>query len=200
MCAFDAVWHEGLVVKLKNIGIEGKMLEFFVNYLKNRKICVQVDGELSAKRSINASVPQASILGPILFIVFMDDLVDILKENVWIYADDVVLAYKFFNNTYSTRDYQCMIDNLIAWSKKWRVGLNPAKTKLMLCSRKRNKIYPLFKMENTQLEYVTETKHLGVTLSDDMKWNCHINNIILKANQRLGILGKLKFRLKSKVL
>jgi len=89
--AFDKVWHEGLIFKLKQNGIEGKLLNLFQNYLANRKQRVVLNGMESNWGEIKAGVPQGSVLGPLLFLVYINDLEEGIKSSVKFFADDTSL-------------------------------------------------------------------------------------------------------------
>ena len=89
--AFDKVWHKGLISKLSQIGIDGYCLDFFQSYISNRKQCVIVDGEKSSFVEIKAGVPQGSRLGPLLFIIYINDIVNDIESEIMIFADDTTL-------------------------------------------------------------------------------------------------------------
>ena len=89
--AFDKVWHEGLIFKLKQNGISGKLLKFFESYLYNRKQRVMINGSYSDYANIESGVPQGSVLGPLLFLVYINDLDKYIKSNVKFFADDTML-------------------------------------------------------------------------------------------------------------
>ena len=89
--AFDKVWHEGLVFKLKKNGVSGQLLKFFENYLTNRKQRVSINGVNSEYAPLNSGVPQGSVLGPLLFLVFINDLEDGIKSKIKFFADDTML-------------------------------------------------------------------------------------------------------------
>ena len=89
--AFDKVWHVGLLAKLEQIGISDSVLDLFTSYLSNRKQCVVVDGVKSPFRNIEAGVPQGSRLGPLLFIIYINDIVENLESDILIFADDCSL-------------------------------------------------------------------------------------------------------------
>ena len=89
--AFDKVWHKGLIAKLEQIGISNMALNLFVDYLSNRKQCVVVDGIKSNFLNIDAGVPQGSRLGPLLFIIYINDIVEGLESEILIFADDCSL-------------------------------------------------------------------------------------------------------------
>ena len=86
--AFDKVWHDGVIFKLEQNGISGDLLNIFIDFLSNRKQKVVLNGQVSAWASVNAGVPQGSILGPLLFLIYINDLSDNLPSNVKLFGDD----------------------------------------------------------------------------------------------------------------
>ena len=95
--AFDKVWHEGILFKLEQNGVSGKLLNFFKSYLSNRKQRVAINGFYSEFASIESGVPQGSVLGPLLFLVYINDLEKDIKSNVKFFADDTML-YSIVND------------------------------------------------------------------------------------------------------
>ncbi len=199
--AFDRVWHKGLLRKLESIGIRGSLLSWVKNYLSERKQRVVINNSTSSWRDINAGVPQGSILGPLLFIVFINDILTDINSTIKLFADDTSL-YLIVDDPQETA--QTLNDDLVklhAWSTKWLVNFNPQKTETMTISRKLNKPHqPNLIMNNTIISTVTEHKHLGLQLSDDGNWNKHIDMITKKAFSRVNILRKFKFILDRKTL
>ena len=100
--AFDKVWHKGLLFKLKTYGVEGNLLNLLSNYLHNRKQRVTIHGKESDWKPIFSGVPQGSVLGPLLFIIYINDLADDLECNPKLFADDVSLNEHIKNTTNST--------------------------------------------------------------------------------------------------
>ena len=100
--AFDKVWHAGLIFKLKIYGIGGDLLKLLINYLKDRKQRVVLNGQTSSWKNILAGVPQGSVLGPILFLIYINDLPDGIKSIYKIFADDTSLFSKVKDKNYST--------------------------------------------------------------------------------------------------
>ena len=199
--AFDRVWHKGLLRKLESIGIRGSLLSWVKNYLSERKQRVVINNSTSSWRDINAGVPQGSILGPLLFIVFINDILTDINSTIKLFANDTSL-YLIVDDPQETA--QTLNDDLVklhAWSTKWLVNFNPQKTETMTISRKLNKPnQPNLIMNNTIISTVTEHKHLGLQLSDDGNWNKHIDMITKKAFSRVNILRKFKFILDRKTL
>ena len=122
--AFDKVWHDGLIFKLKCNGISGSLLDFFQNYLQNRYQRVVLNGTVSDWRSINAGVPQGSVLGPLLFLVYINDLTDNISE-MHLFADDSSLFTRVeeVNETHEKliKDLQTVTD----WAYQWKIVFNP---------------------------------------------------------------------------
>ena len=118
---------------------------------------------MSQSHSINASVPQGSILGPLLFILYVDDLVQTMGIPVYIYADDIAIVYEFKTQESVHNVLQEEIDKLQAWSERWKVKLNATKTDVMVVSRKNPRYKPVVKLDGVELNEVDHFKYLGIT-------------------------------------
>ncbi|KAK3083103.1 hypothetical protein FSP39_014041 [Pinctada imbricata] len=198
--AFDRVWHAGLIFKLKRMGINGEFLGWVADYLSERKQAVVLNGSKSNVVSTNAGVPQGSILGPIFFLIFINDIVLEVNCSIKLFADDTSI-YLIVNDPISAS--QNLNENLCKihqWSKKWLVQFNPAKTENLIISRKEQSNHPPLMMNNVTIVNVNKHKHLGLVFSCNGKWHDHIFEIIDKANKKMHILRSFKFKLKRKVL
>ncbi len=193
--AFDRVWHKGLLFKLKQNGVNGNLLSWIENYLSNRKQIVTIRSTNSDTRAPNAGVPQGSVLGPLLFLVYVNDITDNLLSITRLFADDSSLSF----TTSNTADLEGILNHdlqIIAnWAKQWLVTFNPNKTEAMLFSLKTTNEPIRLSFDGTEISFVNNHKHLGVTLSNNGKWHDHINNIISSSSKILGIMRKLKFQL-----
>ena len=199
--AFDRVWHRGLLRKLESIGIKGKLLLWVQNYLSNRKQRVVINNCSSMWQNINAGVPQGSILGPLLFIIFINDIVTEIQSTIKLFADDTSLYLIVDDPTETAVLLNQDLTKIHEWSMKWLVKFNPEKTETMTISRKINKpFHPPLLMNNIVIKNVSDHKHLGLTLSDDGSWIKHIDMITKKAFSRVNILRKFKFILDRKTL
>lgn len=198
--AFDRVWHRGLVHKLNGIGIRGRLLNWFSDYLDNRKQAVVIKGEISEYSLVSAGVPQGSVLGPILFLIYINDIITDIQSTIKLFADDTSM-YSFINNP---TDQAFILNSDLAkindWSKKWKVNFNQTKTELMVLSRTPNVNLPPLYFDNTTLEPTSNHKHLGVILQNDCKWDLHINAIITKCRPLVNCLRTFKYRLSRKAL
>ena len=192
--AFDRVWHQSLIHKLKRIGIRNKLLNWFIDYLKNRKQRVVLDGQFSEWKEVKAGVPQGSILGPLLFLIFINDIVELINTNIRLFADDTSLYLIVSNPNNDAAQLNLDLQTIATWAKQWLVDFNPNKTETMIISRKTIKpIHPPLIMNNIILNQVTSHKHLGIYLSNDGTWHVHIGYIVDKAWKRLNLLRGLKF-------
>ena len=199
--AFDRVWHKGLLHKLKTIGISGNLLNWFANYLSNRKQRVVINGKMSSYLNVTAGVPQGSILGPLLFLIYINDIVWELNCSIRLFADDTSL-YIIVENPLAAADIMnSSLSTVHAWSNQWLVDFNPVKTETMVVSRKRIKLnHPDLIMDNNILQEVEHHKHLGITFSSDLTWHNHIVEITTKGWQRVNLLRAFKFRFDRKSL
>ena len=195
--AFDRVWHKGLIFKLKQNDICGQLLSWIENYLSDRSQRVFIGSSYSRPERILAGVPQGSVLGPLLFLVYVNDITESLLSVVRLFADDTSLAC----TTSNIADLQSIlnhgIDIITKWSKQWLVTFNAAKTEVLYFG---NQQAPLWTFNGTLLDVADTHKHLGLTFSDDCKWHKHISNIILSTSKLLGIMRKLKFTVRRKTL
>lgn len=181
--------------------MSGDLLKWFISYLSNRKQCVVLPGAQSDWNSIHAGVPQGSILGPLLFLLYINDIVLDIKSNIRLFADDTSL-YITVDDPISAAD---TINNDLAkvanWARIWLVDFNAAKTESLLISRKVNRPLhlPIY-MLNQQINEVQSHKHLGIYFSHDCSWHKHIDYIKEKAWTRINMMRKLKYDLDRKSL
>lgn len=192
--AFDKVWHKGLLYKLEKIGIRGNLLLWFRSYLHDRKQCVVINGSRSEFMNVKAGVPQGSILGPLLFLIFINDLVVDIECNIKLFADDTSVYITVENPFTSGTLLNSDLEKINEWSKKWLGSFNPNKTECMTISLKLKKpFHPSLIFDDVHLKDVESHKHLGVTISSNLSWNLHINEILSKAYAKLGLMRKVKY-------
>ena len=186
--AFDKVWHNGLLAKLHQIGVEGTMLKLFKCYLIERKQCVIVEGVKSTPKDIKAGVPQGSRLGPLLFIIFINDIVKDIESEILIFADDTTLLASGNDPTETAEILNRDLNRISVWAKKWKVSFNAKKTKDMIFSKKFLNNSPPIKFNGVYVERVNLHKHLGVIFTSNLDWSAQINEVCLKANRKLSVL------------
>ena len=195
--AFDRVWHSGLLYKLKTYGIVGKLFNWFKDYLSDRKQSVIHEGFKSNTKLITAGVPQGSVLGPFLFLLFINDISTIVSSNIKLFADDTSLYAVSENNDNITTANQLNEDltSIANWASQWQILFNPSKTVNVNFTRKQNNPSPPIHFNNQQVLHQPLHKHLGLTLNAKGNWNDHISTIYEKASARLNILRLLKYKL-----
>ena len=194
--AFDRVWHRGLLHKLRDIGCSKNLLKWFSSYLTKRRQRVVLNGKASKWTYVKAGVPQGSILGPLLFLIYINDIVNELRASVRLFADDTSLYIIVENPNTAAITLNNDLDYISSWACDWLVNFNAAKTFSLLLTLKRILPFhpPLF-MNGSVISETTSHKHLGITFSRNCSWNEHISNITTTAWSRLNLLRALKFKI-----
>ena len=123
--AFDKVWHDGLMYKLKQNGVACDLLDTLTNFLKERKQRVVLNGQYSTWTNVEAGVPQGSILGPLLFLVYINDLPENLVSNPKLFADDTSLVSVIRNKNLSTQNLNEDLNKINHWAFQWKMSFNP---------------------------------------------------------------------------
>ena len=135
-------------------------------------------------------MPQGTILGPLLFSLYINDIMVGTESEISLFADDCI-CYRQIDSTEDTAKLQKDTDQLSKWTRKWGMRFQPAKCNIMQLTRKRiKKINAVYSLEGTVLETVDNIKYLGVTISKDLKWNTHVSNFCTKANRALDFLRR----------
>ena len=207
--AFDSVNHDIILAKLKEqFGIDGVLLKFIVNYLQHRKQCVLVNGSKSGFREVTSGVPQGSILGPLLFVLFINDMSDCISEgtNIALYADDT----KIWRKIESWNDHEILqndINALSRWSVDNNIRFHPHKCKVLSVAPtiRNDSIWNLFPFQNfyynlngIDLEFVMKEKDLGVSVTTSLNWRDQCLTLYSKASSRLGLLKRIMHFVKDK--
>ena len=192
--AFDKCWINGLVAKLEQIQVSDSCLVLLKSYLSDRKICTVIDGVKSEILDIKAGVPQGSRLGPLLWILYIQDIQDDLESECLLFADDTCIFTTEDDPALASLILQRDLEKLGLWANKWKVLFNARKTKDMIFAPKRSTSLspPLF-LNNTVVERVHQHKHLGLWLSSDLDWEKHINYTCLRANRKMAVLRSVRF-------
>ena len=189
--AFDSVPHDLLLQKLKAYGIQGKNLEWMRSYLSNRRQRVLINGTPSEYIEVESGVPQGGVLSGILFSLYINDLPNIIQKcHVSLYADDAKI-YAAVRNNEDVKLIQKDIDALMEWCRKWRLNMSTEKCFFLhfIPRNSKNSITPIYKMNNEELERRSHAKDLGITISDDLKFHKHTQNI---CNKTKGEIGRIR--------
>ena len=185
--AFDKISHDKLIKKLMAHGITGNVLNWIKSWLNQRQQQVYVHGEMSEEENVDSGVPQGSVLGPILFVIYINDLdnfaqeLDILKK----FADDTKGAKKI-NNRNDAIVFQDILDSLVKWGELNNMEFNVKKCKIMHCGRNNPKFK--YQMNNTELEEVEVERDIGITVTDKLKPSQHCQEA---ANRARAVLGQI---------
>ena len=149
-----------------------------------------VEGEKSDPAAVTSGVPQGTVLGPILFLAFINDLPCHAKHStVRLFADDCVLQMEI-NSPHDCAKLQEDVDSIAEWERRWLMEFNAAKCEVMSIQANRSPTLHDYYLHGHILNRTNATKYLGVTISSDLKWNSHIANITAKANRTLGLLRR----------
>ena len=195
--AFDTVPHQRLLIKLKNSGIRGNALNWIRSFLANRRQRVVLRNGVSGWQSVKSGVPQGSILGPLLFLIYVNDMPNCVFSTAKMFADDTKLYHQIRIHE-DCSILQDDLNSLAAWTDKWLLRFNA--TKCVVIKIKMSFLY-MYTLNGHVLEQVSTQKDLGVTISDSLKPSEHIATIIKKANQRTGLIRRCFSNLtKDKVL
>ena len=185
--AFDKVPHQRLLLKLKAHGIGDSITDWIEQWLTDRRQRVVVDGEVSNWKSVLSGVPQGSVLGPILFLIYINDLDDSITSNVLKFADDTKLFRKV-NTDGDKQHLQNDLDRLVKWSEKWQMLFNFGKCKCLHTGHRNLNVN--YRMGDTVLGTTVKEKDLGVTISADMKVSEQCGIAASKGNQILGLIRR----------
>lgn len=187
--AFDKVPHARLLMKLSRLNIHSKIITWITSFLTNRYQFVSVSGQSSALTKVKSGVPQGSVLGPILFLIYINDISKNIYSTVRLFADDCVL-YRQINTSEDSNILQADLSKISLWCEQWQMEINVSKTKAMTFTRSSNVQFTSYFMNNLCIENVNTLKYLGVHLSSNLTWNDHIDEIISKASKTLGFIRR----------
>ena len=187
--AFDVVPHNRLLNKLFRYGIHNKTYTWISGFLKHRVQRVVVGGEHSTWTDVVSGVPQGTVLGPLLFLVYINDLPNNINSSVRLFADDCVL-YRQIQNQFDSEALQQDLNTLCKWEKDWQMHFNPQKCYVMRLTHKRNPVHYDYLLGNSILQETDNHPYLGVTITNNLTWNKHIDQITASANRSLGFIRR----------
>ena len=184
--AFDTVNHTILLTKLNHYGIRGVVLDWFKSYLSQREQFVNVNGHNSLSLPVTCGVPQGSILGPLLFLLYVNDLPNTSSLLTFhLFADDTNIYFSSKNLSHLEATLNCELKSVAEWMKCNRLALSISKTNFILFhSRKLKPNQSLrIKIDDTPIKQVDSTKYLGITFDSNLTWKSHINELCLKLSK-----------------
>ena len=202
--AFDKVWHEGLIFKLKQNGVSGRLIVLIESYLKERKQRVVLNGVESEWDFIFSGVPQGSVLGPLLFLIYINDLTDEISSSMKLFADDSSLFARVSDVNSTHEQITTDLITITSWANQWKMKFNPDLSKQaieVIFSHKHNKpLHPALVFNGIPVAREKNTKHLGIELDERLTFRKHIHNSISKANSGLALMKYLSSFVSRKII
>ena len=213
--AFDKVWHDGLLFKMKRFGISGSILSWFRSYLSDRSQRVVIESSFSDYADVNAGVPQGSVAGPLLFLMFIDDLFDVVDNNLDVFADDSTLwssIPEISKRVLVAKSLNSDLVKIAEWATRWIVTYNAGKTELVTFSRKHDTLnfrsrgvkngkydsdpshnpHPPIQFQSSVIPEGKSFTVVGLTFTSDLSWTAHINKVAVGAKRAVSMLFRAK--------
>ena len=189
--AFDTVPHQSLLVKLAGYGIGGKVLQWIAAFLEGRRQRVLVNGSKSSRSPVTSGIPQRSVLGPMLFVCYINDMPDVVDSPIYMFADDT----KIFRQMTAQSDQVTLqkdLRQLEARTRKWQLRFNEEKCKVMYLGQYSHHYdYTITSGgKDTTLGETTNDRDLGVQIDRDLKFDEHVEMVANKANKMLGLIRR----------
>ena len=199
---FDKIWHEGLIKKCEiQYGISGSLLEWLKSYLSNRSQTVRVGNSLSLPEKIQSGCPQGSVLGPLLAIMYLNDLSDKIQNDALFYADDTSLYSSHNHNDIDDQlSLQNDLDTIRQYGEDWAIKFNAQKTVQLTFTNRADGGPFTLSFDGQDVPIMTHHKHLGLSLSTDLNFHQHVNNIIRTINTILGPIYSVRKFLSRSIL
>ena len=194
--ALDKVWHKDLIFKIKQNGISANLLNLLFDFLRNRKQRVLLNGQVSDWPDVRAGVPQDSILHPVLFLKYIDDLSDKFSSNAKLLADDTSLFSVIHESSTSALELNSDLAKIKRWAFQWEMSFNPNPKKQaqeVIFSRKSKAIsHPPLVFNNNNVIQTTSQKHLGIILDTRLSFEKRLKIVLCKINKTIGLIRKLQ--------
>lgn len=206
--AFDCVWHNGLLHKMLNIKVPMYIIKAIQSFLSNRSFQVHINNSNSSSKTIPAGVPQGSCLSPTLYNIYTSDVPTLDNCEIAMYADDSAVLCSSECPLKITHNLETALDKLTAHYNKWKIQINPSKTQATYFTNRRAQRYlpqRNLRHNNSELEWKSDTKYLGVNLDKKLKFTIHIDQTVKKSHQIIRTLyplinRKSKLNLNNKLL
>ena len=198
--AFDRVCLPGLLHKLQAVGVRGKALAWFRSYLLGRCQRTAVGCHMSASTPLHAGVPQGAVLSPLLFSLYMNDIVQCTEAAVNLFADDTSIYVTDKSSSGLQTKLQLVLDQVATWFGSWALTVNPQKSALMVFTTRRSVPAVNVSLSGDSIQQVTTHKHLGLTLDCHLSWSQHTSAILSKVSRKIGLLRRVRRRLPALVI
>jgi hypothetical protein len=195
--AFDTTWHPGLLYKLLELTFSASLMKLIASFLSNRKFKVSVEGELSSPRKIAAGVPQGSVLAPVLYSLYINDVPAAPGIQLALFADDTCIYASEKHERRVLNKLQRGLTAVGSWCENWNIKINEGKTQAIYFSRRRRNPENQLQLNGRNIPFVNSAKYLGVIFDRRMTWRLHIERTTAKA---LGTYIRTYSLFKSKQL
>lgn len=196
--AFDVVDHDLLMKKINVMGLDNRLIKWIESFIKDRHQKVKIGDSQSPEIDVTSGVAQGSVLGPLLFLIFINDMPNAVKSRVRLFADDCIIYRKIINEVDSEK-LQKDLNALINWLRLNRLDINSSKCRAISFNKNKTE-YP-YSIGEYKIPKENEVKYLGITFSSNLKWNAHIGKVLMKANKALNFvirtLGKSSKKVKE---
>ena len=191
--AFDTVPHRRLIGKLSSYGIRGETLKWVEAFLKDRRQRVVINGESSKWSNVTSGIPQGSVLGPILFVIYINDMPEDVRSDIFLFADDTKISKKIK----IIQDCECLqndLNSMYKWTEIWLLKFHPLKCKVMMIGNREENVVeyslPDGKGGRIALSRVESEKDIGVTIDTKLTFRDHMTEKVNKANKVMGIIRR----------
>lgn len=187
--AFDKVPHDKLIEKLKNINLPEILVAWVSRYLMDREQYVFIDGHGSSYLPVTSGVPQGSVLGPLLFLLYINDIVTVVTPttHIRLFADDCII-FREISSMQDQIELNTNLDKIYSWCKEWGMVVNAEKTVSLRITRKKSPFEFEYTLGSGVVNQVNSFKYLGVTFTSNLSWNLHVDNICSSAFRKLCFL------------
>ena len=173
--AFDTVPHRRLINKLEFYGVRGPLLHWISAWLLKRQQRVTVDGETSGATPVKSGVPQGTVLGPLMFLVYINDINEGVKSSVRLFADDCVI-YKLIKTPQHAEQLQSDLHKIIEWTKTWQMKVNVEKCAVLRCTRSLSPILNDYTLASHNIAIKRLHTYLGIGIDSNLTWSSHTSN------------------------
>ena len=187
--AFDSVPHKRLLQKLSHYGIQGDLHQWIKAWLTQRKQRVVLNNVTSRFVPVKSGVPQGTVLGPLMFLLYINDISTNINSSIRLFADDCII-YRIIDSEEDNSILQQDLNKVFHWAKTWQMKLNVEKCVFLRCSRSKTPMLTTYSIDNKALELKSQHPYLGVIFHQSMSWSHHIDHLCGKATKSLNFLKR----------
>lgn len=187
--AFDCVCHTKLIAKLRSLIGDGEIIAWVQDFLFNRSQFVIFEHFASDTVPVTSGVPQGSVLGPLLFLVYINDITTNIDSKIKLFADDCII-YREINNQQDHLSLNKSLNTVAEWCSHWQMTINVKKSACMTITRKKEPSNFRYNINGAALTNVQRHKYLGLTITSDLRWDAHIDNVTSSAMQKLFFIRR----------